>query len=188
MRLRAVVLQVYVQVQARHRSVDHVDLVLRLRDLLRDVPSIRREAQQLFDHIFVDEFQDTDPLQAELIVFLAADPSRADERDWEALLEHLAPGKLFVVGDPKQSIYRFRRADIDIYNEVRGRLGGSDGRDIVALTTNFRSVPALCDWANDVFRDRFPHEPTPHAPRFAPLQPYAAPPCVAASLSSANLA
>ncbi len=81
----------------------------------------------------------------------------------------LRPGALFVVGDPKQSIYRFRRADIDIYNEVRARLGGADGSGIVRLTTNFRSVPGLCTWANDVFKERFPATPTPQAPAFAPL-------------------
>ena len=74
--------------------------------------------------------------------------------------------------DPKQSIYRFRRADIDIYNEVRARLGGADGSGIVRLTTNFRSVPGLCTWANDVFKDRFPATPTKQAPAFAPLHDY----------------
>jgi ATP-dependent helicase/nuclease subunit A len=81
----------------------------------------------------------------------------------------LRPGALFVVGDPKQSIYRFRRADIEIYNEVRTRLGGDDGREVLRLTTNFRSVPGLCTWANKVFAGTFPPTPTPRSPMFAPL-------------------
>ena len=95
--------------------------------------------------------------------------TEARSLDWRRVT--LRRGALFVVGDPKQSIYRFRRADIDIYNEVRERLGGPDGQDLVRLTTNFRSVPGLCDWANDVFKQRFPKAPTPQAPAFGPLVP-----------------
>ena len=62
----------------------------------------------------MDEFQDTDPLQAELLLLLAADDP--DERDWTRVRP--VPGKLFMVGDPKQSIYRFRRADVGIYRHV----------------------------------------------------------------------
>ena len=65
----------------------------------------------------------------------------------------LRPGALFVVGDPKQSIYRFRRADIDIYNIVRERFSDPGVGRVLPLTMNFRSVPALCEWANEVFAD-----------------------------------
>ena len=81
----------------------------------------------------------------------------------------LRPGALFVVGDPKQSIYRFRRADIDIYNTVRARLDDPPVSDVLSLTTSFRSVPALCDFANEVFQHQFPSKPTPQSPKFAPL-------------------
>ena len=64
---------------------------------------------------FVDEFQDTDPLKAEILLLLAAD--NPDEADWQ--VARPIPGKLFVVGDPKQSIYRFRRADIALYEKVK---------------------------------------------------------------------
>ena len=89
--------------------------------------------------------------------------------DWRTV--PLRPGALFVVGDPKQSIYRFRRADIEIYNAVRERFSDPAIGRVVPLTTNFRSVPALCEWANDVFDGPFPTEPTAHSPRFAPLDP-----------------
>ena len=74
--------------------------------------------------------------------------------DWRTL--PLRPGALFVVGDPKQSIYRFRRADIDIYNLVRERFSDPAIGRVLPLTMNFRSVPPLCDWANTVFETRFP--------------------------------
>ncbi len=90
--------------------------------------------------------------------------------DWRTVA--LRPGALFVVGDPKQSIYRFRRADIDVYNDVRHRLAGADGTGVVPLTTNFRSVPRLCEWANDIFTDRFPSQPTAVAPKFERLIAY----------------
>ena len=103
----------------------------------------------------------------ESVVGRAPRQSAADPVDWRSI--PLRPGALFVVGDPKQSIYRFRRADIDIYNVVRDRLTDPRSGQVLSLTTNFRSVPALCEWANDVFRQQFPSEPTAHSPKFAPL-------------------
>ena len=130
----------------------------------------------------MDEFQDTDPVQAEIIFLLAGEePVRsaigssfgtAEPVDWRSI--PLRPGALFVVGDPKQSIYRFRRADIDIYNVVRDRLTDPRSGQVLSLTTNFRSVPALCEWANDVFRHQFPSEPTAYSPKFAPLDAHRA--------------
>ena len=79
------------------------------------MPRVRGELQQRFTHFFIDEFQDTDPLQAEILLLLAADDPPAT--DWRA--SRPIPGKLFLVGDPKQSIYRFRRADIALYEEVK---------------------------------------------------------------------
>ena len=90
-----------------------------------------------------------------------------DAADWRKV--PLRPGALFVVGDPKQSIYRFRRADIDIYNIVRQRFSDPAVGRVVPLTLNFRSAPQLCTWANEVFKKQFPAEPTVYAPRFAPL-------------------
>src|SRR5204862_5867173 len=95
-------------------ALDFVDLLLRARDLLVEHPRVRQAFQARFTHIFVDEFQDTDPLQAELLLLLSADSPA--ERDWHRVTP--VPGKLFIVGDPKQAIYRFRRADIAAYREV----------------------------------------------------------------------
>ena len=85
-----------------------------------DNPDARRRFQRRFHHLLVDEFQDTDPIQAEIAFFLAGDPddlAGGMSKDWEAIV--LTPGKLFMVGDPKQSIYRFRRADIVTMAHVR---------------------------------------------------------------------
>jgi ATP-dependent helicase/nuclease subunit A len=123
------------------------DLLTWARDLLRDHPEVRRRAQARFDRLFVDEFQDTDPLQVEIAWFLTSDPAQSGERDWRHL--HLVAGKLFIVGDPKQSIYRFRRADIGIYDEVYARL--AQPTDRVVLSQSFRSPSPLVDWFNHHF-------------------------------------
>jgi ATP-dependent helicase/nuclease subunit A len=131
------------------------DLLTWARDLLRDNPDVRRQAQAGFDYLFVDEFQDTDPLQVEIAWFLSSVPEQALELDWTKL--QLAPGKLFLVGDPKQSIYRFRRADIGMYDDVKQRLRvGADG---ARLTQNFRSVERVVAWVNYHFgRDMQPEQ------------------------------
>jgi ATP-dependent helicase/nuclease subunit A len=124
------------------------DLLVWARDLLRDHSDARAHFQSRFSHILVDEFQDTDPIQAEIAFFLAGDPEdivSLESQDWREV--EIAPGKLFVVGDPKQSIYRFRRADIAALEEVRTLLG----QQSVALTQNFRSQRTIIAWVNHVF-------------------------------------
>jgi len=117
------------------------DLLTWARDLLRDRADVRLRAQGRFDRVFVDEFQDTDPLQVEIAWFLTSDPSQATERDWTKL--RLIPGKLFIVGEPKQSIYRFRRADIGIYQQVYAQL--ERATDQVVLSQSFRSPEPMID-------------------------------------------
>ena len=159
----------------RLNALNYGDLLILTARVLRENTAVRHSLQQKYRHLFVDEFQDTDPVQAEIVFLLAADegavaaPTSASVTgaDWRTI--PLRPGALFVVGDPKQSIYRFRRADIDIYNIVRDRFSDPAVGRVLPLTMNFRSVPVLCDWANEVFRTRFPQEPTTHSPRFAAL-------------------
>ncbi|BDG08592.1 UvrD-helicase domain-containing protein [Anaeromyxobacter paludicola] len=140
------VIAAYEKVKARHRAVDQLDLLLRLRDLLRDDRAVRTEYQALFDHLFVDEFQDTDPLQAEIVLYLCEDGARAAA--WQEVA--VKPGKLTLVGDPKQSIYRFRRADIAVYDAVREQVKRGPCLE-EALSANFRSEPALISFFNDRF-------------------------------------
>ena len=158
----------------RLNSLNYGDLLNLTARVLRENVGVRRALQQKYRYLLVDEFQDTDPVQAELVFWLGEDPEGvrakgADPLDWR--LVPLRPGALFVVGDPKQSIYRFRRADIDIYNIVRGRFSEKGAGVVLPLTMNFRSGPELCTWANTVFKTCFPKQPDAHAPRFAPLDP-----------------
>lgn len=143
------------------------DLLLKAADLLRENPEVRHYFQERFTHILVDEFQDTDPIQAEVILYLTGEDLK--EKSWRKL--KVKPGSLFIVGDPKQSIYRFRRADIDTYNDVKRIIKDSGGR-IVSLTANFRSLPPLCEWTNPIFKKKFPPEATPYQPVFERLDPY----------------
>src|SRR5439155_5066071 len=103
--------QEYQQLKTRTGKLDFMDLLLLARDLVRGDEVVRRYLQARFTHIFVDEFQDTDPLQAEILLLLSSAESK--ETDWLNVTP--APGKLFLVGDPKQSIYKFRRADVSLY-------------------------------------------------------------------------
>ena len=119
---------------------------MRTRDLLRRDRDVRRFFQDRFTHIFVDEFQDTDPLQTEILLLLAADD--ADEVDWRRATP--VPGKLFLVGDPKQSIYRFRRADVVLYQEVKRGLE-ERGVGSVQLEQSFRATLPIQTAINHAF-------------------------------------
>ena len=141
------------------------DLLLKSSRLLRDQPQVRAYFRRRFSHLLVDEFQDTDPLQAQVVLFLtAADP---EQRDWRACRP--APGSLFVVGDPKQSIYRFRRADIVTYQIVKSIIRDSGGA-VVELDASFRTLPELVAWGNDIFAPPvFPGAEDRYSPAAHPL-------------------
>ncbi len=134
----------------REGTLTFQDLLACARDMLRDHPHVRRYFQRRFTHVLVDEFQDTDPLQAEILFFLTGE--EVSERNWKKLTPRL--GSLFIVGDPKQSIYRFRRADITTYLAVKDRIK-SVGGSVRQLFTNFRSAPSICAFVNEVFRPMF---------------------------------
>ena len=154
--------------------LDFTDLLGCLRDLLAGDLAARAALQQRFDYVLVDEFQDTDPLQAEIVFYLCErEPVAADWRD--VVLE---PGKLFVVGDPKQSIYRFRRADIALYDEVKELVQSQpEGAGVVeVIRQNFRTTPALVEWANRVFEDVFGDDAEPgRQPHYVAVEPYRPP-------------
>ncbi|MCC7416082.1 MAG: UvrD-helicase domain-containing protein [Acidobacteria bacterium] len=142
----AAVVEGYQRLKRAAGALDFVDLLLSARDLLVGHDEVRRTFQRRFTHLFVDEFQDTDPVQAEILLLLAAgDPH---ERDWRRAAPR--PGKLFVVGDPKQAIYRFRRADVETYREVCERLDAGGAKRAV-LTTSFRSTPVIQRAVNAAF-------------------------------------
>jgi len=154
----------YEDAKARAGALDFLDLLVRARDLVRDSRDVRAAFQARFTHLFVDEFQDTDPLQAEILLLLAsADPA---ETDWRAVRP--APGKLFVVGDPKQSIYRFRRADVGIYEAVREQLR-RHGAACVALRSSFRAVPEIQHAVNAAFAPRMTGDAVAVQAHYVPL-------------------
>ena len=129
------------------------DLLVWARDLLRDNLEVRDHFRKRFSHLLIDEVQDTDPLQAEIAMFLAEDasygPSPAPRPDsWLDVSPE--KGKLFVVGDPKQSIYRFRRADVEQMNRLRERMESAGG-NALGLVQNFRSHRPIVAWVNHLF-------------------------------------
>lgn len=128
------------------------DLLMNACRLLRDYPEVRAFFAGRYQRLMVDEFQDTDPVQAEMMFLLAGAGDDPNERNWRKLTPK--PGSLFLVGDPKQSIYRFRRADISIYNEVKSRIQACG--DVLHLTSNFRSVDAIGDFVNGQFVGKLP--------------------------------
>lgn len=176
--------------------LNYQDLLLRAARMLRENPHVRAYFSKRIRFLLVDEFQDTDPVQADVILLLTA--VNPQERNWRKCQPR--PGSLFVVGDPKQSIYRFRRADIVTYNEVKdiltrgvgGKERGKKTGRVVHLSANFRSHPVLIDWVNRVFEpkppkpargakaeetdsgrefERFPAEASEYSPAYVALQP-----------------
>ncbi len=135
--------------QTRLGLVDFDGLLVRARDLLRDVPSVRDTLKRRYRMILVDEFQDTDPIQYDIVFFL----SELDgECELNAYATQLTPGKLFIVGDAKQSIYRFRGADYAAYRRAVGHVLEHNGVEL-SLTSNFRSTSAVIEPINALFAE-----------------------------------
>lgn len=123
------------------------DLLLLTRDLLRDHPRVRNGIKQRYRMLLVDEFQDTDPLQYEIIFYITEEIEAAHADPFTA---PLAPGRLFIVGDPKQSIYRFRGADHHAFQRATERIVAVGGRSL-SLSANFRSRPGIIEAVNILF-------------------------------------
>jgi len=124
------------------------DLLVLARQLLSGPTGwqVRQVLRDRYRRLLLDEFQDTDPLQIQIAALLASAAQDTDGVEWAQW--PVDEGRLFFVGDPKQSIYRFRRADIALYLQASRRFA-PDGP--VALTTNFRTVRPVIDWVNHVF-------------------------------------
>jgi len=141
--------------KGRAGCLDFLDLLLRARNLVRDRADVRRDLQRGIRYLLVDEFQDTDPLQLEMVLSLA---------------EGAPPGSLFVVGDPKQSIYRFRRADIETYEDAKRTIAGRG--EVLTIRANFRSSRAILDAVNGVFEGvMVPPPDGAYQPAYVALEP-----------------
>ncbi|MFN8037305.1 MAG: UvrD-helicase domain-containing protein [Acidimicrobiia bacterium] len=121
------------------------DLLTLARNLLRESSTVRTTLHHRYRTLLLDEFQDTDPLQIEIAALIATDRADVEGQAWDAL--PVPDGRLFIVGDPKQSIYRFRRADIALYRQVHRTLAAEHRR----LAANFRSRPGILAWVDHCF-------------------------------------
>ena len=170
--------------RTQNGKLEFQDLLFLSARLLRSDPKMRRYFGERYRRLLVDEFQDTDPLQAEIVLLLASEPPAESEGEntgvyrngwggWSMDVEWRGveprPGALFVVGDSKQSIYRSRRADIQLYDFVKERF--QDFGSVIQLTANFRSSPAIGDFVNKTFslEGLFPPSATLEQAGFEPL-------------------
>ncbi|BAN02196.1 UvrD-helicase domain-containing protein [Ilumatobacter coccineus] len=166
--MRLVAREVHHAAQERRSNggLEFHDLLVLARQVLRDNAEVRRALHARYRHVLLDEFQDTDPIQIELASLIAATPADEQPARWQ---EHAVDGgRLFFVGDPKQSIYRFRRADIELFLEARDAYGEA-GNGAVRLDTNFRTVPPIIDWVNGLFSDAMAEEVPGAQPKYEPL-------------------
>ena len=142
-------------------SLDFDDLLIKALALVENTPPVRDRLRRRFHYFLVDEFQDTDPLQWRL---------------FQILSEGQKPGFLFLVGDPKQSIYGFRRADVRLFYKAqdfirqKNRASGSrlpsppipeterESLGVLSLRENYRSIPAILDFVNHFFSRIMPLE------------------------------
>ncbi len=149
--------------------LDFDDLIFAARDLLRDHDNVRQALAARFSHVLVDEFQDTDPLQTEIFWRLCGEPPKdGDTDDWPAFT--LRPGALFLVGDPKQAIYRFRGADIAAYVRAREAFRAQAADGVLSIATNFRSCPPIMAYVNERFEAPLSEEKG--QPGFQALDPF----------------
>jgi ATP-dependent helicase/nuclease subunit A len=140
---------------ARQGWISFDGLLAGARTLLLEHPLVRERIKRDYRAVLVDEFQDTDPVQYEIILAVS-ERQGSQAAHWHAMV--LEPGKLFIVGDPKQSIYAFRRADIEAFDRVVEKVT-VDGGVAQTLTTNFRSDVAVLEPVNEVFDRLFERQP-----------------------------
>ena len=130
-------------------TVSYSDAIFWLNEMLEEHDDLRRQIQRRYRRILVDEFQDTDPNQVRLVRLLTIPPDG----------NQITPGSLFIVGDPKQSIYRFRGAEVEVSQGVRAEVATaeSNGKHLT-LQENRRSTRQIIDWVNNVFGAWMPSE------------------------------
>ena len=144
--------------------LDFDDLLLHVRDLVRCQDEVRKAIARRYQFILIDEFQDTDRVQNEILFSIAAIPEHRGP--WQKA--KLRPGSVFLVGDPKQAIYRFRGADIEAYQHCRELIRAQDGGAILDITANFRSQGAVIKHVNRCFEAVFAK---PSQPQYVALAP-----------------
>lgn len=137
--------QRYAEERRINHQVNHSDSLIRTADLVRDYPAVRQELHDKYKVFFVDEYQDTNPVQTDIIFGIAAD---VYDKDWRKSVP--APGRLFLVGDAKQGIFRFTGADIALWHEAETFICNNGG-EVVVLSRNHRSTPEICTSVSEAF-------------------------------------
>ena len=137
---------------AQTQELSNDDILYRAEKLLEGHSDIRDELRKRYSKLYVDEFQDTTGLQTRIIKILAQESGTQPDSDT------LASDKLLVVGDPKQSIYRFTGAEISVYEGFDSLLNNApdENAQSVVLDTNFRSNKSIVDWVNGSFKTLMP--------------------------------
>jgi ATP-dependent exoDNAse (exonuclease V) beta subunit len=130
--------------------LDFDDILIRTRNLLRSEERVHEEVAARYRRILVDEYQDTDPIQSEILFLISSEPISADS--WDG--RRLRPGALFMVGDPKQAIYRFRRADLKSYLRARSAIEAQFPGNVLQISTNFRSGKRILEHVDRIFAER----------------------------------
>jgi len=133
-------LNIYENKKKNEGFIDYEDILLYTKKLL-EYDKIQKSISEKYKFILVDEFQDTNEIQYQIFL---------------PILDYLKGGKLFIVGDEKQSIYKFRDAEIEIFNLTRSDIKKSVGeKNLLVLTDSFRMAPRICAFCNYVFRNLF---------------------------------
>ncbi len=140
--------EAYQKAKKERNYLDFNDLLLYTRQMLKEHIEVRQYFRQRYQFLLVDEFQDTDPLQAEIVFFLSEMDQKMPAMEWGDV--KVAPKRLFLVGDPKQSIYRFRRADIEMYEDAKKGMGSER---LLTISQNFRCAPSIIRVVNQIFQE-----------------------------------
>ncbi|TKC19321.1 UvrD-helicase domain-containing protein [Robertmurraya kyonggiensis] len=159
--------QMYMSLKKERSLLNFQDLLIKASTLLKNNGEVRAYFQEKYRFLLVDEFQDTDPIQAELMFYLTGEDM--NEPVWTRCKPKA--GSLFVVGDPKQAIYRFRRADIDTYNRVK-ELIVNHGGEVLQLTMNFRTLDSITNGLNTVFSHYLPETESVYQAAYRPLNSF----------------
>jgi exodeoxyribonuclease-5 len=148
--------------------LDFDDLIFAARGLLREHDEVRRALASRYAYVLVDEFQDTDPLQVEIFWRLCGEPPASESLEkWTDF--RIRPGALFLVGDPKQAIYRFRGADVITYVRARDAFYAQDNDSVLSISTNFRSCAPILTYVNERFETPLSSDGQPGFTRLDPF-------------------